>query len=54
MFTDINIGVITLSNSHLMMAMIADFIPEYLHEIAVQRDTLWQDYLAKLEEAGEW
>ena len=26
---------------------------EYLHEIAVQRDTLWQDYLAKLEEAGE-
>ena len=26
---------------------------EYLHEIAVQRDTLWADYLAKLEAAGE-
>ena len=26
---------------------------EYLYEIAVQRDSLWEDYLAKLEAAGE-
>ena len=25
---------------------------DYLHELAVRRDSLWNDYLAKLEEAG--
>ncbi len=25
---------------------------DYLHELALRRDALWDDYLAKLEEAG--